>query len=77
MTKPHKWVDYKRDGILGSIPTKCEPRDKEWTRLVKSDDAQQLFKDLGFPVSGDAYALFCIAWELGWQEGYIKRSDNE
>ena len=40
--KPHKWVDYKRDGILGSIPIKNEVRDKEWTKLVKSKEAKQI-----------------------------------
>lgn len=75
--KPSKWVDYKRDGILGSIPIKCKARDKEWTKLVKSGEAKQLFKDMGFPVSGDVYTLFCIAWELGWQDGYIRGKENE
>lgn len=72
-----RWIDYKRDGILGSIPIEGKERDKEWTKLVKSKEAKQIFKGLGFPVSGDAYALFCIAWELGWQDGWNRRSENE
>jgi hypothetical protein len=75
--KHPKWVDYKRNGILGEIPIRCEARDKEWEKLIKSKEAKHLFKSLGFPVSSDAYTLFCIAWELGWQDGWIERSSHE
>lgn len=71
-----KWKDYKRDGLLGSIPIHIPERDKAWDKLIRMSGAKDIFGK-EFPVESKMYLMFCMGWQIGFDEGFIQEGTKD
>jgi hypothetical protein len=58
--------------VFDDIPISNPARDKAWAKFVNRKDVKAMMankSDFKFPLDG-SYDLWCIAWNMAWDEGF-------